>query len=78
MPKPTPDPVLSAVGLLAQAQRKDRSPDPVLIASARRKLLLARTERAIRQAINPPDTDYAPLPKDDRQHLASILLEDSA
>jgi hypothetical protein len=88
MARPAPDPVLSAVGRLAQAQRKDRVLDPTdseqvaaqaaRIARARRGLLRARTERAIRDALNPPDTDYAPLPVEDRRLLADILLEESA
>jgi len=88
MAKPAPNPVISAVGRLAQAQRKDRITDPndaeqvaaqqALIEEARRGLLRARLERAIRDAINPPDTDYAPLPTEDRRELADLLLAESA
>jgi hypothetical protein len=68
------NPVMAAVGRLAAAQRKDRNIDPRVLADARNELVVARTERAILQAVQPEDPDYEPLRTADRKRLAKILL----
>jgi hypothetical protein len=68
------NPVQVAVGRLAAAQRTDRPRDEAVIADARNELVAARTERAIRAAVEPADPDYEPLRDEDRRRLAAILL----
>lgn len=67
------NPVQSAAARLAVAQRPDRNSTPEQIAEARHSLLLARTERAIAEAVRPSDPDYAPLRQEDRDRLANTL-----
>jgi hypothetical protein len=68
------DPVRTATGALAQTLRKDRPADPAAVAEARNRLVAARAERMIREAIAPTDPAYEPLRGADRKYLANILL----
>jgi hypothetical protein len=70
------NPVQIAVGRLAEAQRvrPNRPLDPQRVADARNELVAAKTERAIREALR-PDAPYEPLRAEDRERLATLLLE---
>jgi hypothetical protein len=67
------NPVMQAVGRLAQAQRRDLPRDEGRIADARNELVAARLEREIRRAIEPDDPAYEPLRARDRKRLAALL-----
>lgn len=69
------NPVAIAVGRLAEAQRVDRGRDPDKIAAARMALVVAKTERCIREALAPSDPDYEPISKEERVRLAQVLID---
>ena len=72
MPKTT-DPLRSAVGALAEAQRKDRPADPEKLAAARDAVVVARLERAIDEALAPSEQALDPINETDRLRLAEKL-----
>lgn len=69
-----PDPLMVAVGRVAQASRPSAAQQPGALREARSDLVAARLERAIREAFR-PESPYEPIRKRDRLRLARLLRE---
>jgi hypothetical protein len=76
---PSEDPVRRAVSKIAAASRKTHKGtevhvQPGLLEEARAELVAARLEKAIEEALNPPEP-YEPLREVDQVRLANKLLD---